>query len=209
MALNANALCDFAYIQSLAPGTLPTNQAQVEALINTASSEIENICRRKLASQTFTSFLTYSDNRTILPALNLYFNFFSSPNNGNYKALALGEYPIIGTPQVFADSSYVFGAGTQITDFVVDTDYGILYFPSSVLLPTTPNAIKVTYQAGYSPVPEPLKMACYESVAWYLKRINSNSAGAKDSNKDGLTTNYEIGIPIHALKLIAPYKDPC
>jgi len=207
MSLNANALINFPYIQSIT-NTQPSAQVQMEALINVVSTEIENVCHRKLAQQDITEYITYSDNRFLKPNIMGVSINQAMPYNGYYKAISLNGYPISGTPIVYMDANQVWGAGTQVTNFLINNDMGIIYFDPTVIIPTQPNAIKIVYTAGYDPVPEDLKMACLEAVQWYVKRLNSNSAGNKDSNKDGVSVSYELGLPIHVLKIINNYKNP-
>jgi hypothetical protein len=206
--LASNALIDFPFVQSLT-NTQVGAQAQVEAIINIVSTEMENYTHRKLASQALNEFYTYTDNRFLIqPTLNIN-PTQSMPYNAFYKPLSLNNYPIIGTPTVYMDSTQQWGTGTQVSTFTLDSDMGILWFPPGQCIPTQPLSIKVSYTAGYSPVPSDLQAAALESVIWYVKRINSNSAGNKDSNKDGVSISYEIGLPIHVLKILNHYKEAC
>lgn len=185
MALASNALIDTDYLTQMTTRTVDAgNTAFVEELINQASDLAEQIARRKLASQTITEVYD---------------------GNGGYR-LVLKQWPITGMTGIYIDADRVFGATTEITDYYLEADAGIVHYDSG--FGRVPQSVKVIYVAGYSTVPSDLKEAVVELVLWLWTRQNGGNVALRvTTGIDGVRTEHEISIPMNARVAIERYMD--
>jgi hypothetical protein len=192
MALNANALLDFATLQgytSRAAG----EQAKFEGLINVASERAEKYTGRKLAQASYT---IVRDN-------------FRAP----LSSIFLPEFPVSALTHLYIDSLSVFGAGTEIAayagsgpGYLLDGATGQvdLY---GVVAPSGPNVWKAVFTSGYAlPVPSDLQWAIAEFVTWLAARIDSRVIGQRYSTLDGMNVSFEIDIPAHVKSILDDYR---
>ena len=63
----------------------------------------------------------------------------------------------------------------------------------------------ITYTAGYVTVPPDLEHAVIESIAYLWKRLRSRAIGTRSVTADGVTTQFEIDIPIPAMRVFQSY----
>lgn len=70
-------------------------------------------------------------------------------------------------------------------------------------------AVKVVYTAGYSSIPEDLKLAAYDLVNYYIKdeyKARRTIAGATIDNQTSSTLRGNVGFPDHIKRVLDMYK---
>ncbi len=183
MALGANALITFAYMQVLAD-VADDEEARTEVLIDAASVAANQYTARLLAARDITETLD---------------------GNGK-KSLLLPEYPVNSIASLFIDTERAFGAATEITDFLT-YDEGEIYYAG--VFPNVRQSVRVTWNAGYASdaVPDDIQIAVGEMVEWYLQRFKGAGIGvAAIQNPDGIATQFERDIPLSARQRLNRYK---
>lgn len=165
-------------------GYADEQQDTVVFFINSASKKAEQYARRKLAARDYTE----------------------KYDGHGREDLILKQYPINSVTDVRIDGDRAFGSGTIVTDYFTEDDVGILVRDPGVW-PTYRKGIQVTYNAGYSSVPEDLQEAVLEVVAWSVRRIASKSLGVRSASGEGMTTEYELTIPTNAQRVFESYQD--
>jgi hypothetical protein len=156
-----------------------TKDNYVTDLINGASTAIEDNCNRKLKARDFTDEL------------------YSGKNS---RVLMLRNYPVNSiTAIVTLDSE---DAETAVVVTRKNVDAGILYYPSGVW-PEGDVNIKVTYNAGYSTIPENLALACNLLVEFYYKLTIADFSTT--FGEDGVVMKPEAW-PGKVKKLLEPFR---
>lgn len=185
MALGPDALTDFATVKARLPQVLDTDQSEIEALIDAASALANQYARRRLAAREYTVELDGSGRDT----------------------LVLPAYPIGEVSAVYIDSARAFPDASAVTDYVRYDDEGILYRAAG--WPAEKKNVRVVYTAGLDPVPADLRDAVLEVVAYNLRRFRGDAIiGVKSmSLSQGLTTQYELTIPVNAQRVFESYRD--
>lgn len=107
-----------------------------------------------------------------------------------YTTLTVGDY------EYFLDSS---------TDSILRTSNGGQYqnWPRGV------GSVKVVYTAGYSTVPEDLKLAVFDLVTYYLKdehKERRSIAGASVQNQASTSQRNNVSFPDHIKRILDLYK---
>lgn len=139
----------------------------IEILIPRISQFVKTYCNR-----TFADF-TYDPKVEVL--------------EGNSSRLILAETPVIEIVSVEYSNDYgqTYSALTEFTDWVLDGDYilpiGVDSFPKAI------RGYKITYKAGYDPLPEDLVQAIMDLVTYYRK-----NDGGVNTTKFSNTTNMQI-----------------
>lgn len=184
MALNANALIDLAYLNSMRSKAIESaDEAFAEELINQASAMAERYCGRALASRTVTSVV-------------------DAPGG---IALVLPEYPVSAVTSVFIDPAREFGAGTEVTDYYLEENTGILFRDSG--FGGGMRVVKVVYTAGYATTPSDLAEAIVELVGWLWSRQRNQSVGIRVSRGlDGVETEHELTMPLATQRVLERYR---
>lgn len=70
-------------------------------------------------------------------------------------------------------------------------------------------AVKIIYTAGYSDIPEDLKLAAYDLITYYLKdeyKTRRTIAGATIDNQTTSTLRTNVGFPDHIKRVLDMYK---
>jgi uncharacterized phiE125 gp8 family phage protein len=148
-------------------GINSTNQdTAIATLVTKASELVRRICKR-----TFTDWVTTSKVDTF--------------RSGTH--LMLPETPLIAVQGV--EFSEDFGKTyvdlVEYEDYVVNTDLSSVELVAGSLLDyNKAGAFKVTYTAGYTEIPEDLKLAILDLVTYYLR----NDAAIKSSKAVGANT---------------------
>jgi hypothetical protein len=193
MALSADVLItwDLAQDQLKLEDVDETN---TELVINAACEMANKYCRRKLAAR------DYSGVRF----------------DGSGRSSLLVQYPIVSVDHLYVDISRAFGAGSEITDFLIYVGEGIIALPSSNF-PRYPQCVKLDYRAGYEVgdattpgnVPSDLQIAILEICAHTLRLLGGGGAGIRQvSGPDGMNTFYEIqSIPTSAERILEGFQD--
>lgn len=71
-------------------------------------------------------------------------------------------------------------------------------------------AVKVTYTAGYSDVPEDLKLAVFDLITYYRKdehKVRQTIAGASIQNSASSSQRGNVGFPDHIKRVLDLYKN--
>lgn len=181
MALNSNALVTTEYIRTFLDFA-SDKTPKYEEYINMASQLIESFTKRKLFQ---------SD--------------YQKDFDGNGLGfIILDQYPVNEVSAVFYDPSREFGSDTELTDFLYE-EFGSLVFPGMVI-EKAPQCVRVVYNAGYEIIPDDIRLATLETIAFISSRIGSSRIGMKTMNApDGLNTSYELSLPLNARNLLEPY----
>jgi len=183
MALGENALLDWTKLKTYFPDLADAQQAYFELLIEAASSTANRYAKRKLKAR---DLEVVSDG----PGSSL---------------LLLPEYPINSITSVFVDRLHVFGADTEITDYLRYDEEGILYLDRE--FPSGAQCIKVNYNGGYQTVPPDLEFAVVETTWWNRGRLQLGNIGTKSlRDPTGIGTDYELTVPVNAQRVFEEYR---
>lgn len=147
MPLSPNALTTLSAAKDYLKITDDSQGEIIESLINAVSHQIERYCRRNLKER------VYIDEE------------YDGTNSAN---LLLGQYPVSSISSVKIDDVII-----DASEYKIRKNMGSLVrlnsnWPNGVL------NIKVSYTAGYNPVPEDLELACKHMVMFYYKTDISN-----------------------------------
>ena len=178
-------------------GINSTNQdAVITALIPTVSELVKTFCRR--------TFIDYVDDAKT--------EVFS----GGVSRYYLKEFPILGLSGVEYSTDYgqTYTSLTEFTDFVLDSeDDSILAIPyyddpmKDTKFAKAINGYKVTYYAGYTTIPEDLKIAVLDLVTYYLKNDGSvHSPKAPGTNSVQIEYITSTALPAHIARILNIYK---
>jgi len=128
----------------------------------------------------------------------------------------LTESPIVSIVSVEERQSYGSSYSTLTTgsnEYYLDTKTdSILRTNDSGRYQNWPKgvgAIKVVYRAGYSSVPEDLKLAVNDLVTYYLKdehKQRQSIAGATLQNQGSSSQRQDVGFPDHIKRVLDLYK---
>jgi hypothetical protein len=185
--LSVDALVTWSVVrQYLISGGEPlddTERLYTEGLINAVSRRANAIADRQLRSRTATITLDGPGGTIVM----------------------LPEYPVTAVAEVRIDTGRVFGSASVLgSDDYEYYDDGRLYVPAGV--PHSRRSVRVTYTAGYDPVPDDLQHAAIECVAYAWKRLRSRAIGTSSITADGITTQFEIDIPMPAMRTFQSYR---
>jgi len=189
MTLNANALTTLAQAKLyLKIPALETSQdAMVELFINSSSALLERECDRFLVKRT--GIVEYQDGR-------------------RQNILVLKQYPVVAITEVRQDARSDFTDASTIIDpasyKITDDDNAVLFQLNTFV--TGHRSVKITYDAGYNPVPSDLEHACLWLVFWYAKIRDAGDIGRTTKNKDGEAISYMQGMPQDVKDTILRYK---
>lgn len=138
----------------------------IEDLLDQVSKTIESFCDRTFDSDTYTEYFDGKGSAWLHPTY----------------------YPITSVTGIWDDTEWSWGASTEISD----SEYRVSNDGRFVLLKNTyfgdfRENIKITYVAGYTTIPNDLKLACIEeTVRRYKRRQEVDVTGR--TMEDGSTT---------------------
>ncbi len=92
------------------------------------------------------------------------------------------------------------------TDSIYRSDGGIGYKS----FPIGPGAVIVTYKAGYSSVPDDLKLAVIDLITYYFKeerKVRQTIAGASRQNVGSSSQRDNVAFPDHIKRVLDLYKN--
>ena len=101
---------------------------------------------------------------------------------------------------------------TENTDWVLDSTTDSLYRMSGSVYKnweTGPNAVKVIYKAGYSELPQDLRLAVVDLIMYYHKneqKQRQTIAGATIQNSSTTSQRDNVGFPDHIKRVLDLYK---
>jgi len=177
MAVAAWDLLTFADVKDyLNIGVASADTAQdvwLQEVLSDVSRDIEISCRRKIAVQSITGEI-YDGS-----------SWRSQGTNRIYTVYApITQLSTEGTPsdaQKLASVQYRDDPDSAWTDLVTDVDHLIIgpdYIEAyDAFFPLGSKNIKLSYKAGYSTIPQDLKMVCLEMVAMVWKESNRSGIG--------------------------------
>lgn len=102
------------------------------------------------------------------------------------------QYPITAIDSIYQDSSRGWDATSLIdsADYFIDSSEDCIILKSGTFIESK-KAIKMTYTAGYTTIPNDLKMVCIIETARMFRRDYENQdLGVKSRNEEGLTTSF-------------------
>lgn len=159
----------------------------LEMLINQASAYIESIT-----------------NRYVTPTQKVEtFDIFCYKE---YSSVLLRHTPVVEIISVQNSSDKIFSV-ENTTDI---TDTSVFIEPFEVLIPNTKRYVKITYNSGYTEIPEPFKQVALEFVWVRFQqiqgiRIDLSSKGISANNVVNSTNNYK-DMYAEWERLLLPYK---
>lgn len=164
-----------------------TNQdAIIDFLIPKISAFVKTYCRRD-----FIDWITIPKEE--------YFN-------GGIPFYSVQEQPVIGIQDLFYSTDY----GQTYTALVLYTDYAIdgniLYPISNTEFPYTLRGYRLVYTAGYTSVPNDLKLAVYDLISYYMKNDATVNA-VKRTNTTTMQIEYitDTALPSHIKRVLDMY----
>lgn len=173
MPLDQYALTTLAAVKTSLGITDSSQDAVLEDFINFTSAIIESATQRKFKVRTYTD---------------------EKHNGPEDHSLILNNYPIVSVDSVYFDVTRVFAADTLISvdDYAIEFEEGIItmvggpwghpYFGKGA------QAIKATYQAGYSHIPYDVERACIMLVMYY--RDNERQLGIKSISMGSFSQSF-------------------
>lgn len=161
-----------------------SRQSETENLISVASLRAEHHTGRILAASDET---------------------WTLDGKGGHK-LIIGEHPINSVASVYIDPDRNFGAGTEVTDYVVRSNLGQLWrdrgWPRGVA------NIEVTANVGYATVPADLEESIIQLVGYWLDAPAINWIGGEEGTEGGYQSQYTgaMDIPFQVMKVWDYYR---
>ena len=148
-------------------------------------------------------------------------NFLGEFDSLGQRDVVLSEYPVRNVTSVCCDPERVFGDDTKLADnawYCATVPYdvfedlpGSLIFDPFLTLPFGRRVIRVEYTAGYplDAMPEDLKLATLELVAWELRRVKSKQIGVSGlvpTSGRMERTVLEMQMPANVREMLEPYR---
>lgn len=193
MALKDNALISLAEAKehlSIPSGTTSAD-ARLEKIINAASSAIESQTHRKLTTKSYQQIFDGAGANKVL----------------------LHQWPVQTIDAVYVDGNSIFDANSLIdpSDYLLEKEIMVTYIDRT--FPRGYSNVRVDYTAGYGTVsptetgdiPEDLRWACSELVAWYYNSTSNKRIGVTSKGKLGESVSFVQRIPEHIEMLLGPY----
>lgn len=163
---------------------------EIDAMIPRISAFIKKYCKR--------AFVDYTG---INPATNKI-----ELNNGGFDSIVLAEAPILAVSLVELSIDYgqTYTALVQYTDWYLSE--GLLKPITVTEFPYYPNGYKVTYTAGFTSIPEDLKLAAFDLLTYYRKN-DSNVHAVRQINSSTMQIEYisNTALPSHIKRVLDNY----
>jgi hypothetical protein len=165
--------------------TTPNHDTEIDSLVPKVSAFVKTYCN--------TTFVDYLRN----PKVDLF--------NGGTDSLILTEGPVqeILSVEGSIDYGQTYTNLVEFTDWVSD-NYLIL---PVVSFPYRLKGYKVTYFAGYTTIPQDLKLAIFDLITYYRKNdgaVHSNKAPGTNSVQIEYISNTTL--PAHIRRVLDLYK---
>lgn len=139
-------------------------------------------------------------------------NYVDDPNtevlNGGYAKLLMQEYPLIGVNclEYSADYGQTYTELVEYTDYVVDMEDSSIQVIGADVFPKLINGYRVTYRAGFDPIPEDLKIAVMDLLTYYIRSDmavkSQRSVGSSTVQVEYITKNT---LPAHIARVFDIY----
>lgn len=189
MALNANALTSLAFAKTyLKIPALETSQdSMVEFWINVSSEKLETFTGRKLKK--VTGLIDYA-------------------HGAGSNTILLKEFPVIAISELKIDSGSLFtdpSTVIPVADYTISDDsLSVLYLNG--LFPRGYRNVKITYNAGYDPIPSDIENACLWLVFWYHKAREGAEIGRNSKSKGDESMSFLQDMPKDIKDTIDKYR---
>lgn len=164
-----------------------TQDTIIDSLIPKVSTLVKTICRRTFVDYVATAKVEYHE--------------------GGANIIVPDEGPVISVTSLEYSTNY----GSTYTALVLYTDYAVSKSDDTIrcigdTFPVAINGYKLTYTAGYSTLPDDLKLAVMDLVTYYLK----NDAAVHSSKAPGTNTvqiEYIVttNLPAHIKRVLDQY----
>lgn len=167
----------------------PNDDDTIEALIPKVSSLVKTYCRN--------SFIDYVDD----PKTETF--------NGGHDRLLLREGPVISISSMEMSEDYgnTYTELVEFTDFALDYENNCVVPISAEYFPRLVNGYKVSYKAGYTAMPDDLKLGVMDLLTYYIKNdmaVHSpKSPGTNSVQIEYITTS---ALPAHIKRVLDFYK---
>jgi len=189
MALNSNALTTLAMAKTYLkiPPAETQYDAIIELLINAASERLEKDCDRVLKKKT--GIVEYQDGR-------------------GQNIIVLKQFPVVQVTELKLATDSDFTSSETV---VPASDYEITDDDNCILLQGRPfprayRSIKITYDAGYNPIPPDLELACLWIVFWQHRIRDAQDIGRQGKSKEGESISYLQDAPKDVKDTINRYR---
>ncbi len=184
MATDLVTLAEYKAYQSISSNT---QDSTISALIPTVSELIKTICRSRLVD--------YVDDAKI--------EVFP----GGLE-LVLMEAPLIGISSIELSSDFgsTYTLLTEFTDWAFDSYSQTIKSTTSPTFASLINGYRVTYNAGYDPLPLDLKLAVMDTITYYLKNNTAiHSPKAPGSNTIQIEYVTKARLPAQIQRVLDMY----
>lgn len=185
--LNPNALTDLARTkEELDIPTANTDfDDQIIQYINAVSDVIEKSTNRSFHSATYTHRFT----------------------GRGINWLVAKQFPITSITDVWVSQIYDFGTPLAATEYTSQDDVFFVRLGEDNLWPGgSPLAIRITYVAGFTTIPDGLQQAAIEWIRLIYLSQGDRRIGRTSKSKQGETLSFVDDMPIMVRSLITPYK---
>lgn len=168
--------------------TSPTQDAIIDSIIPKVSALVKSICRRTFIDYVATPKVEYYD--------------------GGSMIISPDEYPfiLVSSLEYSPDYGQSYTALAEYTDYAVSKADNIVKSLSTSGFASAVNGFRLTYTAGYTTIPEDLKLAIFDLVTYYIKNdsaIHSNKApGTNTVQIEYVTTT---SLPAHIKRVLDLY----
>lgn len=189
MTLNANAILTLNEAKTyLKLPLVNTSQDDViELWINAAADFFETECDRILKKKT--GIVEYHGSKAS-------------------QSIVLRQFPVIAVTEIRVDPTAAFTDPGTIVDpssYAWDEEGEVTYLTGRCF-PSGKKSVKVTYDAGYDPVPYDLKEAANWYVYWRSKIRDAGDIGRSTRSKEGESTSYSQSVPQDIMDTLLRYK---
>ena len=180
-------------------GTDERDSAIIETVIASSSARVERYLMRRIVERSFVHYLDSVGERQIV----------------------LPDYPVRSVDSLRCDPERLFGDETNLDGgawYCATVPYdvfedlpGVLIFDPFLSLPVGRQIIRIEYTAGYplEQMPEDLKLATVELVAWELRRVRSKQIGVSGlvpTSGRMERTVLEMQMPANVREMLEPYR---
>lgn len=167
----------------------PNQDSQINALIPAVTEYIKSYCNRR--------FIEYFDADKV--------EVFS----GGTVALFQKEWPLVSITSLeySDDRGKTFRALEEYTDFVYDMESEMIRIVGCDIIPKRMNGYKLTYKAGFEDYPKELKLACMDTITYYMKGdMAVKSTRGAGSNTTQIEYVLNSGLPSNIRRILDLYR---
>ena len=181
------------------------DDTRIESLIDSVSQLVKTYCGNSIVDFFNTAAEGQPHTNTKTEALTV---------NWSTNVLQLTESPVVLVHTVqeretFTSAYKTLGATDYFVDSATDCVYRVTSSGYNKNWPTGPEAIKITYNAGYASTPADLKLAVIDLVTYYLKdehKARQTLAGASIQNQGSTSQRNNVAFPDHIKRVLDLYK---